>query len=182
MHDPLNHSSHIVLVGPMGAGKSSIGQLLAVSLQREFVDLDAWIETDAGATITSIFTHEGEASFRARESRALREALLKSEACVIATGGGAVLAESNRCAMRDAGTVVYLQVDPPMQLQRLQSDSARPLLDTDNPAQRLAELQAAREALYREVAEVCFDTTPHSTESAAVALATLLAPATEDCA
>ncbi|MGV8921807.1 MAG: shikimate kinase [Thermomonas sp.] len=179
MRNTLDNPSHIVLVGPMGAGKSSIGRLLAGRLQCAFVDLDAWIEAEAGAAITAIFASEGEAGFRSRESRALTSALAKSDASVIATGGGAVLDEANRRAMRDAGTVLYLQVEPATQLQRLQGDGSRPLLVTDNPTQRLAELQAMREPLYGEVSNLSFDTTHHSPESAAGALATLLAQASE---
>lgn len=182
MRNPLDSPSHIVLVGPMGAGKSSIGRLLAVRLQRAFVDLDACIETEAGTTISAIFANEGEQGFRSRESRALREVLMQSEASVIATGGGAVLDQDNRHALRDAGIVIYLQVEPTLQLQRLQGDGIRPLLATDNPAQRLAELQVMRESLYREVSSLCFDTTHHSPESAADALALLLIQATEPCA
>ena len=182
MRDTLHNPRHIVLVGPMGAGKSSIGRLLAARLQRAFVDLDAWIEAEAGAAITTIFASEGEAGFRSRECRALGEVLMKSVASVIATGGGAVLDETNRRAMRDAGTVVYLQVDAAMQLQRLQGDGCRPLLSADNPTQRLAELQAMREPLYRETADILFDTTRHSPEAAADALAALVVQAMERCA
>lgn len=181
MRNALNSPSHIVLIGPMGAGKSSIGRLLAARLQHAFVDLDACIEAETGATITSIFASEGEAGFRSRECRALKDVLMKSEASVIATGGGAVLGEASRRAMRDAGIVVYLQVEPALQMQRLQGDGTRPLLATDNPAQRLAELQAMREPLYREMADIVLDTTCHSPESAAEALAALLAQATERC-
>ncbi len=182
MRNVPDNPSHIVLVGPMGAGKSSIGRLLAARLQSVFVDLDAWIEAEAGATITAIFASEGETGFRTHECRALRDVLTKSVVSVIATGGGAVLDEGNRRAMRDAGTVVYLQVAPATQLQRLQGDDSRPLLSTDNPAQRLAELQATREPLYREVSNLCFDTTHHSPESAAETLVALLAQASEHCA
>jgi shikimate kinase len=182
MRNALNSPSHIVLVGPMGAGKSRIGRLLATRLQHAFVDVDACIEAVTGTTITSIFTSEGEAGFRSRECRALKDLLMKSEASVIATGGGAVLDETSRRAMRDAGIVVYLQVEPATQQQRLQGDGSRPLLATDNPAQRLAELQAMREPLYRDVADLVFDTTRHSPEAAADALVALLAQATERCA
>lgn len=182
MRNALNSPSHIVLVGPMGAGKSSIGRLLAARLQHAFVDLDACIEAETGATITSIFASEGEAGFRSRECRALKDLLMKSEASVIATGGGAVLHETSRRAMRDAGTVVYLQIEQATQVQRLQGDDTRPLLATDNPAKRLAELHAIREPLYREMADIVLDTTSHSQESAAEALAALLALATERCA
>ena len=163
----------------MGAGKSSIGRLLAEKLQLPFVDVDARIEAEAGAPITAIFANEGEADFRSRESRALTAMLMKTDASVIATGGGAVLSEANRCAMRDAGTVVFLQVEPAMQLQRLKGDGTRPLLATADPAQRLADLQLLREPLYREVADLVFDTTHLSPEEAAAALFVLLAQATE---
>ncbi len=167
--------SHIVLVGPMGAGKSSIGRLLAARMQCAFVDLDICIEAEAGTTITSIFANEGEAGFRSRECRALSDALARPEASVIATGGGAVLDDCNRHDMRDAGTVVYLQVEPGTQVQRLQGDGTRPLLAAGNPARRLTELQAIREPLYRDVADVIFETTDYSPEAAADALAVLLA-------
>lgn len=158
----------------MGAGKSSIGRLLAARMHRAFVDLDTCIEAEAGTTITSIFANEGEAGFRSRECRALNDALARPEASVIATGGGAVLDDCNRHNMRDAGTVVYLQVEPALQLRRLQGDGTRPLLAAGNPAQRLAELQALREHLYRDVADVVFSTTQYSLESAADRLSGLL--------
>ncbi|MDI1251873.1 shikimate kinase [Thermomonas sp.] len=181
MRDPSESPSHIVLVGPMGAGKSSIGRLLAVRLQRAFTDLDACIEAEADTTITAIFASEGEAGFRSRECRALIDALAKTAASVIATGGGAVLNAGNRSAMRDASTVIYLQVEPAMQMQRLAGDDTRPLLATDHPAQQLAELQAMREPLYLEVADIVFDTTQHSPENAAVAMVALLEQASERC-
>ncbi|MEO6154671.1 MAG: shikimate kinase [Thermomonas sp.] len=182
MRKHLDGPTHIVLVGPMGAGKTSIGHALATRMHCAFVDLDSYIEAEAGVTITSIFTNEGEAGFRSRECRALSEALAKPEASVIATGGGAVLDHGNRRAMRDASTVAYLQVEPAMQLQRLQGDETRPLLAADNSAQRLHALQVMREPLYGEVADIVFDTTSHSPEAAADALVILLAQATERCA
>ena len=116
----MRHARHIVLVGPMGAGKSHLGRLLALRMERPFVDVDAAIEAAAGCTINALFDSEGEAGFRTREARVLGELLAASPA-VIATGGGAVLAEANRAAMRAAGTVVYLAVQPAVLL-------ARPLL------------------------------------------------------
>ncbi|MFS8137755.1 MAG: shikimate kinase [Thermomonas sp.] len=171
--------SHIVMVGSMGSGKSSIGRRLASRLQRACVDLDARIEADAGMTINSIFESEGEAGFRARECHALKDALMKAEACIIATGGGAVLDERNRHAMRDAGSVVYMEVEPTEQMQRLQGDRTRPLLANGDPAQRLADLHRLREPLYRDVADVIFDTTHYSIEDAADALAALLEQTSE---
>lgn len=173
------NANHIVLVGPMGAGKTSIGRLLAARLQRAFIDLDALIEAEAGASISHIFANAGEAEFRMRECSALASALASPTVSVIATGGGVVLEAGNRALMRDAACVVCLQVDPVIQLQRLRGDTTRPLLATADPAQRLAELQAQREPLYRDVAHVVFDTSLHTPASAADSLAAMLAPAME---
>jgi shikimate kinase len=164
---------NIVLVGPMGSGKSHVGGLLAARLGVDFVDLDARIEADADMPISAIFASEGEAGFRRRESRVLAEALAR-DGQVIATGGGAVLAAGNRAAMRANGHVVYLQVEPAEQLRRLAGDSGRPLLDVPDRAQRLADLQSLREPLYREVAEQVFETGPHPPDRIADALAALL--------
>ena len=176
----MRNTRHLVLIGPMGSGKSAIGPLLAARLGRAFVDVDTRIQAQAGMTIAAIFAAEGEAGFRARESRALADALL-APTQVIATGGGAVLDAGNRAAMRSAGVVVYLQVDPQQQLRRVAGDTGRPLLDVADRGQRLAELQAQREPLYRETADLAFDTTPHTPDSAADALAALLATALEPC-
>lgn len=170
---------HIVLIGPMGAGKSTLGRALAMRMGRPFVDVDACIETQAGMSIAAIFTREGDAGFRRRESDALCAALAGSSA-VIATGGGAVLDAENRAAMRAAGTVVYLTVDPATQLARLQGDTGRPLLQTADPARTLAALQAQREPLYRETAHLVFDPGTLAPDAAARALAHRLA-ALETC-
>jgi shikimate kinase len=165
---------HVVLVGPMGSGKSTLGRALAARLGLAFVDVDARIEAGAGHDIPSIFASEGEAGFRERETLALAEALA-GDAAVIATGGGAVLAEANRAAMSGAGRVIYLRIDAPTQLARLAGDTGRPLLATADRARRLAELQAIREPLYREVAEHIFDTSVLAPDAAVAALAALLA-------
>ena len=165
---------HVVLVGPMGSGKSTLGRGLAAWLGLAFVDVDARIVAAAGCDIPTLFATEGEASFRQRETLALVEALA-GEAAVIATGGGAVLADANRNAMREAGKVVCLQVDAATQLARLTGDTDRPLLALPDRAQRLADLQAIREPLYREVAHLIFDTSALAPEAAIEALAALLA-------
>lgn len=165
---------HIVLVGPMGSGKSTLGRGLATRLGLAFVDVDARIVAAAGCDIPTLFATEGEPGFRQRETRALAEALA-GDAAVIATGGGAVLADANRSTMRDAGRVVYLWVDAATQLARLAGDTGRPLLATPDRAQRLADLQAIREPLYREVAHLIFDTSALAPEAAVAALAALLA-------
>lgn len=165
---------NIVLVGPMGSGKSHVGRLLAARLALEFVDVDARIEAVAGNPITAIFAAEGEAGFRIRERTALAEALAGSGQ-VIATGGGAVLDAGNRAAMREAGRVIYLQVEPGEQLRRLADDGGRPLLAAADRARRLADLQAQRESLYREVAGIVIETGGRPPEDIADALATAFA-------
>src|SRR6187402_168762 len=119
----MRNAGHIILVGPMGSGKSTLGRGLATRLGLAFVDVDARIEAGAGHDIPSIFASEGEAGFRERETLALAEALA-GESAVIATGGGAVLAGANRTAMREAGHVVYLQVDAVTQLARLAGETS----------------------------------------------------------
>ena len=163
---------NIVLVGPMGSGKSHVGRLLAARLGLVFVDVDARIEADAGLPIPAIFAGEDEAGFRARESRILADTLAR-QGQVVATGGGAVLDAGNRDAMSAAGHVIYLQVELAEQLRRLAGDTGRPLLDVADRAQRLAELQALREPLSREVADLVFETSSLPPDAVAEALAAL---------
>lgn len=170
----MQKTAHIVLVGPMGAGKSAVGRALAARLGRPFVDLDEQVEATAGMAIAELFERHGEAAFRRQESHALRHALA-GPAAVIATGGGAVLDADHRQWMRDAGQVVYLRVSPQRQLERVAGDARRPLLRTADPARRLADLQAQREPLYRDLADLEFDTSEHTPTSAAAALYAALA-------
>ena len=152
-------SYHIVLVGPMGAGKTTLGKALAARLGCAFVDVDARIEADHGQSIPALFAAEGEAGFRRRESDTLR-AVLAGAPGVVATGGGAVLDAGNRAAMRAAGTVVYLTVDPTIQLARLRGDTDRPLLQTADPEATMRRLMDERYPVYAEA-----DLTVHSHES-----------------
>lgn len=160
---------HLILIGPMGSGKSTTGLALATRLGLAFVDLDACIVARAGQSIPRLFEVEGEAGFRQREALALREALAGPPA-VIATGGGAVLRADNRRAMAAGGRVVYLHVSPGEQLRRIAGDANRPLLDHDDPATRLAQLQAEREPLYREIADLILDSDAQTPQQLAAAL------------
>ncbi|PID61797.1 MAG: shikimate kinase [Gammaproteobacteria bacterium] len=145
--------SSIFLVGPMGAGKSSVGRALARRLGYGFHDSDREIEERCGVDIPTIFEYEGETGFREREERIIDE-LTNLPDVVLATGGGAVLREANRERLRRRGHVILLKVDPDEQFRRVSGDTSRPLLQTANPKQRLAELMREREPIYRAVADV----------------------------
>lgn len=154
----MEHSErNIYLVGLMGAGKTTVGRLLARHFGRLFVDSDHEIESRTGVKIPVIFEIEGEAGFRSREAQVIAELTTRSS-IVLATGGGAVLAECNRHALHDTGYVIYLRAQPADLWQRTQHDRNRPLLRTADPEARLRELYAERDPLYREVAHLVVDT------------------------
>jgi shikimate kinase len=145
-------SSRIFLVGPMGAGKSTIGRELAAQLGLRFVDSDTEIVNRTGVSIPWIFDIEGEQGFRQREA-AVIDQLTQQDGIVLATGGGAVTTPANREALSTRGVVIYLYTPVEVQLQRTCQDSNRPLLDNDNPRQRLEELLEQRDPLYRQIAD-----------------------------
>ena len=169
----MNPAPNLVLVGPMGAGKSSIGRRLAELLGLAFVDADRDIELRTGAAVGTIFQCEGEAGFRARERQALAD-LLAGDGRLVSTGGGVVLDPGNREAMRARGFVVYLQVSVEGQLQRLARDRSRPLLQREDREDVLRALALVRTPLYLQVADLCFDTEGLACTGAAGALAQLL--------
>jgi shikimate kinase len=147
----------IFLVGMMGAGKTTIGRQLAKQLGREFLDLDHELEARCGVRVSLIFDIEGEEGFRRRESALLQECAQRND-IIIATGGGAVLAEANRRCLRDHGLVIYLRAKGDELYRRVARDRGRPLLQTVDPRGRIAELLAQREPLYEEVANLVFET------------------------
>lgn len=148
---------NLILVGPMGAGKSTIGRLLAKELRVPFKDSDKEIEQRTGADIPWIFDVEGEQGFREREQAMIAE-LCALDGVVIATGGGAVLREANRISLRSGGQVVYLFTSIEQQLGRTSRDRNRPLLQTADPERVLVELMSIRDPLYREVADLIIET------------------------
>ncbi|RMH88639.1 shikimate kinase [Lysobacter pythonis] len=157
----------------MGAGKTSIGRRLAEMLGLAFIDTDRMLETRTGASVSDIFTCEGEAGFRKRESAMLAE-LLAGHGQLIATGGGAVLAEANRAQLAAHGFVVHLGVSVEEQLGRLARDRTRPLLQRPDREQVLRDLASARASLYAEVADLTFDTDGQTPETACRMLLPLL--------
>lgn len=150
----------------MGAGKSTVGRLLARRMKRHFYDTDHEIERRCGVRIPLIFDIEGEAGFRAREAQVIAE-LCALEGIVLATGGGAVLAEENRRRIGARGKVIYLHAKPGYLWQRVRHDRNRPLLATPNPQKKLEDLYTERDPLYREVACIVLDTGKQSVQSLA---------------
>lgn len=145
-------ANNIVLVGPMGAGKSTIGRQLSTRLDYEFLDTDHIIESRAGADIPWIFDVEGEQGFRDREANILAE-IIDRDAVVIATGGGIVMRPENRKLLAQSAMVIYLMASIDQLVKRTFKDKKRPLLQVDNPKQKIQELYERRDPIYREVAD-----------------------------
>ncbi|MGD8175931.1 shikimate kinase AroK [Marinimicrobium sp. ARAG 43.8] len=158
--------NNVFLVGPMGAGKSTIGRLLAAELKVPFYDSDRAIEERTGADIPWIFDVEGEAGFRDRESAVLAE-LAEEPGAVIATGGGIVLRPANGEVMKQAGRVCYLTASVEHLVERTAKDKKRPLLQVDNPRQKIVDLLNERDPLYRELADWVVNTDRRSPKTVA---------------
>ena len=148
---------NIYLTGLMGAGKTSVGRVLAKRFNKTFFDSDQEIERRTGVRIPVIFEIEGEAGFRRREAAVLAE-LTRESNIVLATGGGAILDPTSRALLRSTGTVIYLRAEPNDLWLRTRHDRNRPLLQAENPLKRLMELRDIRDPLYRETAHLIVDT------------------------
>lgn len=170
----MNPAPNLILVGPMGAGKTSIGRRLAERFGLAFVDVDQAIVDDVGSSIAAIFDDIGEAGFREHEKRVL-SSLLGHRGQLLSTGGGAVLDADNRQRIRAHGFVVWLRVGVEAQLQRLLRDKSRPLLQRDDREQVLRDMAALRDPLYREVADLTLETDTLSPADATAQLVVRLA-------
>jgi shikimate kinase len=151
----INPGSNIYLIGPMGSGKTTVGQRVAKHLEMEFLDCDRNLEKQTGASVNLIFDIEGEAGFRERESKML-EVLTARKNILLATGGGTVLDHANRQLLKQTGLVVYLQTPVNLQLRRLRLDRTRPLLQEGSRRQKLSKLAEDRNPIYEELADLVF--------------------------
>jgi len=150
-------NTNLFLIGLMGAGKSTVGKLLARKLERRFVDSDQVIEERCGVKIPVIFEMEGELGFRKREAQVIQE-LASQDHLILATGGGAVLLAENRAALRKGGTVIYLHANPIELWHRTKNNDLRPLLQNGDAKKILEDLYLARDPLYREIADYTIET------------------------
>lgn len=162
----MTRQANVFLIGPMGAGKTTIGRHLAALVHKRFLDADHEIEKRTGVSIPVIFEIEGESGFRRRESMVIGD-LTQERDIVLATGGGVVLLEENRLALRQNGIVVYLHADIETLVERTRRDRNRPLLQTGDPRAKIEELLHQREPIYRQVADVVIDTGQRAPSSVA---------------
>ena len=151
----LNKRERFFLVGPMGAGKSTIGKSLALYLGKEFIDLDCEIVKYAHKTIPEIFSEKGESGFRIEETCALKRTLKKN--AIIATGGGIVVTKENLGILKQEGVVIYLYCDVDMQYERTLKDQGRPMINTDDRYKRLSDIFAFRKPIFESIADITVD-------------------------
>lgn len=157
----MNSSGNIFLIGPMASGKSTIGRQLAALTNKQFFDSDKEIESRTGADVALIFEIEGEAGFRARETRMIAE-LAGLKNIVLATGGGVVLSTENKHYLKERGLVIYLRSSVETILARTRQDKKRPLLQTDQRKEKIQAILEERAGIYADLADHSFDTDQHS--------------------
>lgn len=153
----------VILIGPMGSGKTTVGRALARALGYQFIDADHELEHRCGVEIPYIFEKEGEQGFRARETELLRE-LVHTPNAIIATGGGVVTQSENRSLLREGPYVIYLLASVDQQYKRTRNSSHRPLLQTEDPRQRLDDLYHQRDPWYRECSDLIVASATRSTK------------------
>lgn len=144
---------HIILIGFMGSGKSTLGKMLADKLDCPFVDTDHYIEEREGRLVRDIFATDGEEYFRSVETNVLKELLKEEDKKVLALGGGTPLREENRAILKDAGYVIFLKITPDEAYDRLKDDKDRPLLQVSNPKEKITELLEVRNPIYEAAAD-----------------------------
>lgn len=149
---------HLILIGFMGSGKTSLGKRLAKALGRPFVDTDQQVEKTAGKKISDIFQEEGESGFRRRETEALAKLKEEKKPCVISVGGGLPVQPQNHLLLEQLGTVIYLEAPVEVLEQRLAGDTGRPLLAGGDLHTRIVQLMEQREEIYQEVADLIVQT------------------------
>ncbi|MCW8903490.1 MULTISPECIES: shikimate kinase AroK [Sedimenticola] len=171
----MNHPNNIFLIGPMGAGKSTIGRQVASLLGLDFDDTDHEIQRRTGVDIPTIFDYEGEEGFRKRESAVIDD-LTQRGSLVLATGGGSILNPDNRRNLSSRGFVVYLYCSPEQQYERTLRDRSRPLLQTEDPLGTLQALMAERDPLYRETADIVVTSEKRSASAVANEIVRKLRP------
>lgn len=154
--EPQPEPERILLVGMMGAGKTTVGRLLAARLGWDYVDSDADVEEQTGLTVPELFARDGEQAFRSAEAASLRRACTSTRSLVVSVAGGAVLNPDNRALLRSSGRVVWLRARPATLASRVGTGAGRPLLG-DEPAGALVALDAARRPFYAEVADDVVD-------------------------
>lgn len=147
---------NVFLIGPMGSGKTSLGRRVGPKLGLEFIDLDEELERRCGVEVAVIFDIEGESGFRQRESALLAE-IAAGRGQLIATGGGSVLDEENRRVIRASGGVIWLKTSVSQQIRRLERDKRRPLLAAPDRRRRLTEMAKQRNPIYRDLADIVFE-------------------------
>lgn len=144
---------HLILMGYMGSGKSSLGVALSYRMKRCLIDTDKWIEQREGLTVNELFARYGEEYFREAETQCLRELLAEKTPRVVALGGGTPLREENRALMKELGFCVYLKARPETIYERLRGDDTRPLLQCGDPGARIREMMALRDPVYTGAAD-----------------------------
>lgn len=169
----MKRSRNVYLIGPMGAGKSTIGKHLADLLKMEFYDSDAEIEKRCGADIAWIYDVEGEEKFREREEKVIHE-LTERNGVVLATGGGVVSSPANRARLAARGTVVYLKVTVDQQMERTAKDRTRPQLQVDNKREVLEQMSEERAHYFNEIADYIIETDDRGVRTVAADIVKML--------
>lgn len=150
-------NKHIVLIGFMGAGKTTIGRRLSYLIKQPFLDMDQYIEKHEGREVKEIFATEGEEAFRRIETNSLKKIQAERTKYVISTGGGMPIQENNQKLLREMGMIIYLRTRAETVFERVKHDTKRPLLQVDDPKKKIDEMLATRNPIYEKVADYIID-------------------------